>query len=51
MTALTLDRLRRDGQASTEDISREGYPRIGAQAGREFKPIYDGMRTSSARMH
>lgn len=42
MTDLTLDRLRRDGQAFTEDISRESYlAHAGHKPVAEFKPIYD----------
>ncbi len=42
MTDLTLVRLRRDGQAFTEDISRESYlAHAGHKASAEFKPIYD----------
>jgi hypothetical protein len=42
MKDLTLDRLRRDGQAFTEDISRESYlAHSGHKAVAEFKPIYD----------
>ena len=42
MTDLTLDRLRRDGQAFTEDISRESYlAHSGHKPVAEFKPIYD----------
>lgn len=42
MTALTLDRLRRDGQAFTEEISLEGYlAHSGHKSSAEFKPIYD----------
>ena len=42
MTALTLERLRRDGQAFTEEISREGYlAHSGHKSSAEFKPIYD----------
>jgi hypothetical protein len=42
MTRLTLERLRRDGQAFTEDISREGYlAHSGHKSSAEFKPIYD----------
>ncbi|MDQ3081719.1 MAG: hypothetical protein M3R07_05855 [Gemmatimonadota bacterium] len=42
MTDLSLDRLRRDGQAFTEEISRESYmAHSGHKAVAEFKPIYD----------
>ena len=42
MSDLTLDRLRRDGQAFTEDISRESYlAHAGHKPAAEFKPIYD----------
>ena len=42
MTELSLDRLRRDGQAFTEEISRESYlAHSGHKAVAEFKPIYD----------
>lgn len=42
MTDLTLDRLRHDGQAFTEEISRESYlAHSGHKAVAEFKPIYD----------
>jgi hypothetical protein len=42
MTALTLERLRSDGQAFTEEISREGYlAHSGHKSSAEFKPIYD----------
>jgi hypothetical protein len=42
MTELTLDRLRRDGQALTEEISRESYlAHSGHKPSAEFKPIYD----------
>lgn len=42
MTDLTLDRLRTDGQAFTEEISREGYlAHSGKKSSAEFKPIYD----------
>ena len=42
MTELTLERLRQDGQAFTEEISRESYlAHSGHKAAAEFKPIYD----------
>jgi hypothetical protein len=42
MKGLTLERLRRDGQAFTEDISRESYlAHSGHKPVAEFKPIYD----------
>jgi hypothetical protein len=42
MPHLTLDLLRRDGQAFTEEISRESYlAHSGQKQGAEFKPIYD----------
>jgi len=42
MTDLTLDRLRTDGQAFTEEISLEGYlAHSGNKPSAEFKPIYD----------
>ncbi len=42
MSDLTLERLRRDGQAFTEEISREGYlAHSGHKSVAEFKPIYD----------
>ncbi|HEX6576254.1 MAG TPA: hypothetical protein VF042_14905 [Gemmatimonadaceae bacterium] len=42
MSELTLEQLRRDGQAFTEEISRESYlAHSGHKAGAEFKPIYD----------
>ncbi len=42
MKELTLDRLRRDGQAFTEEISRESYlAHSGQKASAELKPIYD----------
>ena len=42
MKELTLDRLREDGQAFTEDISRESYlAHSGHKASADFKPIYD----------
>ena len=42
MRGLTLERLRRDGQAFTEDISRESYlAHSGHKPVAEFKPIYD----------
>ena len=42
MSDLTLDRLRQDGQAFTEDISRESYlAHSGHKASAEFTPIYD----------
>ena len=42
MRDLTLDRLRRDGQAFTEDISRESYlAHSGHKPVAQFKPIYD----------
>jgi hypothetical protein len=42
MNDLTLDRLRRDGQAFTEEISRESYlAHSGHKPVAEFKPIYD----------
>jgi len=42
MTGLTLDQLRRDGQAFTEEISRESYlAHAGHKAAAEFRPIYD----------
>ncbi|MEO5902787.1 MAG: hypothetical protein ABIQ55_02125 [Gemmatimonadaceae bacterium] len=42
MSDLTLDRLRNDGQAFTEEISLEGYlAHSGNKASAEFKPIYD----------
>ncbi|MEO7367956.1 MAG: hypothetical protein ABIZ36_08365 [Gemmatimonadaceae bacterium] len=42
MKDLTLDRLRKDGQAFTEEISRESYlAHSGKKPSAEFKPIYD----------
>ncbi|MBA3340562.1 MAG: hypothetical protein H0T48_01875 [Gemmatimonadaceae bacterium] len=42
MIDLTLERLRADGQAFTEDISRESYlAHSGHKAAAEFTPIYD----------
>lgn len=42
MTALTLERLRREGQAFTEEISREGYlAHAGHKPTAELQPIYD----------
>lgn len=42
MSELTLDILRRDGQAFTEEISRESYlAHSGHKPVAEFKPIYD----------
>lgn len=42
MSDLTLERLRSDGQAFTEEISRESYlAHSGHKAVAEFKPIYD----------
>ena len=42
MTELTLERLRQDGQAFTEDISRESYlAHSGHKPAAEFRPIYD----------
>jgi hypothetical protein len=42
MKELTLDRLREDGQAFTEEISRESYlAHSGHQPSADFKPIYD----------
>lgn len=42
MSDLTLDRLRRDGQAFIEEISRESYlAHSGQKRVAEFKPIYD----------
>jgi hypothetical protein len=42
MSDLTLDRLRQDGQAFTEEISRESYLAHSCQKPvAEFKPIYD----------
>jgi hypothetical protein len=42
MTELTLEQLRRDGQAFTEEISRESYlAHSGHKRAAEFKPIYD----------
>jgi hypothetical protein len=42
MSDLTLERLRRGGQAFTEDISRESYlAHSGRKAVAQFKPIYD----------
>ncbi|HEX2721694.1 MAG TPA: hypothetical protein VHM24_02150 [Gemmatimonadaceae bacterium] len=42
MKDLTLDRLRKDGQAFTEEISRESYlAHSGHKSVAEFKPIYD----------
>jgi hypothetical protein len=42
MSELTLERLRRDGQAFTEEISRESYlAHSGHKPVAEFKPIYD----------
>jgi len=42
MTDLTLDLLRRNGQAFTEEISRESYlAHSGHKAAAEFQPIYD----------
>lgn len=42
MTALTLDRLRREGQAFSEEISREGYlAHAGHKPTADLQPIYD----------
>ena len=42
MSELTLERLRADGQAFTEEISRESYlAHSGRKPVAEFKPIYD----------
>ena len=42
MSDLTLERLRSDGQAFTEEISRESYlAHSGHKSVAEFKPIYD----------
>lgn len=42
MTALTLERLRREGQAFTEEISREGYlAHAGHKATADLEPIYE----------
>ena len=42
MSDLTLERLRTDGQAFTEEISRESYlAHSGHKSAAEFKPIYD----------
>lgn len=42
MTDLTLDRLRADGQAFTEEISRESYlAHSGHKQSAEFTPIYE----------
>lgn len=42
MSELTLERLRTDGQAFTEEISRESYlAHSGRKPVAEFKPIYD----------
>ena len=42
MSELTLERLRQDGQAFTEEISRESYlAHSGHKRAAEFKPIYD----------
>lgn len=42
MSALTLQLLREEGQAFTEDISREGYlAHSGQKPSAEFQPIYD----------
>ena len=42
MSSLNLDRLRRDGQAFTEDISRESYlAQSGHKPAAELTPIYD----------
>ena len=42
MSELNLERLRRDGQAFTEEISRESYlAHSGQKPVAEFKPIYD----------
>ena len=42
MSDLTLDQLRSDGQAFTEEISRESYlAHSGHKPTAEFKPIYD----------
>lgn len=42
MSELTIDRLREDGQAFTEEISRESYlAHSGHKGAAEFKPIYD----------
>lgn len=42
MTALTLERLRREGQAFSEEISREGYlAHAGHKATADLQPIYD----------
>ena len=40
MSELTLEQLRRDGQAFTEEISRESYlAHSGHKRAAEFKPI------------
>ncbi|HEY8164528.1 MAG TPA: hypothetical protein VIF83_03145 [Gemmatimonadaceae bacterium] len=42
MTALTLERLRADGQSFSEEISREGYlAHAGHKPNAELKPIYE----------
>ena len=42
MTALTLERLRREGQAFSEEISREGYlAHAGHKPTADLQPIYD----------
>ena len=42
MTALTLERLRREGQAFSEEISREGYlAHAGHKPTADLLPIYD----------
>ena len=42
MSELTLEQLRQDGQAFTEEISRESYlAHSGHKRAAEFKPIYD----------
>ena len=42
MTALTLERLRREGQAFSEEISREGYlAHAGHKPTAELQPIYE----------
>ncbi len=42
MTALTLERLRREGQAFSEEISREGYlAHAGHKSTADLQPIYE----------
>jgi len=50
VSALSLQRLRAEGQAFMEAISREGYLALaGHKKTAEFQPIYQAVRTNSRR--